>query len=85
MSLNVACETCCYWSKDRPRPTAMGYGFPASTEQDEPQHVVKGQCRRYPPFMVRTEKGPRAQWPLTLSTHWCGEHGEVIAKREAAE
>lgn len=65
----VACETCAYWQKPR--------SYPADREVeafDRPP-VTQGQCRRYPPFMSRNTQGSnRAQWPLTLATHWCGEH-----------
>ena len=64
------CSTCCYWSASR---GASGGGF-RQGQEDEP---LMGQCRRFPPFMGSTVKGPRAQWPITLASHWCGEHGEV--------
>lgn len=72
MMKNVHCETCCYWSPSQPRETGTSYGFQSSGAPN------LGQCRRFPPFMVRTEKGQRANWPITIDTHWCGEHGEIV-------
>ena len=72
----VRCDTCAYWSPSTGNPLTVG-----------DRSLRRGQCRRYPPFMARTEAGPRAQWPLTIEDHWCGEHGEVqrIDDRMAAE
>lgn len=33
-----------------------------------------GQCRRYPPAVMRTDQGLRSMWPLTHADEWCGEH-----------
>lgn len=62
----LACETCAYWQPPAWRQTLTdAAGKP----------VTLGQCRRYPPSIERTDKGPRALFPLTPATMWCGEHG----------
>jgi hypothetical protein len=57
--LNAQCGKCLYWERDE---------NVAST----------GECRRYPPRVVMVREGDgretaSSEWPLTLSTAWCGE------------
>jgi hypothetical protein len=57
--LNAQCGKCLYW------------------EQHD-NVAVMGECRRYPPQVVMVrETGENetasSEWPLTLSTAWCGE------------
>lgn len=33
-----------------------------------------GQCRRFPPALLRTDHGLKAMHPVTDADHWCGEH-----------
>lgn len=74
--MTVRCETCCYWKSNRPV-----IGFSSGYGQQPSEFVAKGECRRFPPLMMQTPSGPRAQWPLTLAHHWCGEHGEMQTAR----
>ena len=39
------------------------------------QRGPKGTCRRYPP--VVTPRSPEGDFPITLSTDWCGEWNRV--------
>ncbi len=76
---DIRCETCAYWSPSTRVPEAgagetAAYGAMGRTQGYNP-HV--GQCRRFPPFTAQTAKGPRAQWPMTIASHWCGEHGVI--------
>lgn len=81
----VSCESCVYWSPAPPRMVSYGTGQRPGVSYIETPEATRrtGQCRRFPPFMRTTERGPRADWPITLANHWCGEHGVFDELRAA--
>ena len=38
------------------------------------REVPHGQCYRYPPHALTTDRREFAFWPKVLSDNWCGEH-----------
>lgn len=63
----ISCQSCAFWVPPKERGFTS-YGFAGDQRPD------LGQCRRMPPQNFLTDKGLRAFWPLTLASHWCGEH-----------
>jgi hypothetical protein len=72
------CEGCRFWrcsyELDADGRTPDGHGSLVTLKEFEERYDSEGgECRRYPPQVLRIHNGLASQFPDTFTDDWCGE------------